>query len=35
MKYYWIASTIEINTSVLPCHEIDTNIVIFVIFAGF
>ena len=22
MKYYWIASTIEIKTTVLPCREI-------------
>ena len=25
MKYYWIASTIEIKTAVLPCREINTN----------
>ena len=24
MKYYWIASTIEIKTAVLPCREINT-----------
>ena len=31
MKYYWIASTIEIKTTVLPCREI--NIKNYVIFA--
>ena len=30
MKYYWIATTIEIKTAVLPCREINTkNYVIF------
>ena len=29
MKCYWIASTIEIKTTVVPCPEINTNIVIF------
>ena len=24
MRYYWIASTIEIKTTVLPCCEINT-----------
>ena len=24
MKYYWIASTIEIKKAVLPCREINT-----------
>ena len=32
MKYYWIASTIEIKTAVLPCREINRkNYVLFVI----
>ena len=34
MKYYWIASTIEIKTAVLPCREINTkNCHYYVIFA--
>ena len=33
MKYYWIASTIEIKTSVLPSREINIkNYVIFMLF---
>ena len=24
MKYYWIASNIEMKTAVLPCREINT-----------
>ena len=28
MKYYWIASTIEIKTAVLPCPETNKKIVI-------
>ena len=36
MKYYWIASTIEIKMTVLPCHEINTkNCCFYVIFADF
>ena len=35
MKYYWIASTIEIKTVVLPCREINTKIVIFDDFKSF
>ena len=36
MKYYWIASTIEIKTAVLPCREINTNnCVIFADFKSF
>ena len=36
MKYYWIASTIEIKTTVLPCCEINTkNYVIFADFKSF
>ena len=43
MKYYWISSTIEIKTAVLPCREINTKIMSFllilslllIIFIGF
>jgi hypothetical protein len=36
MMYYWIASTIEIKTAVLPCREINTKIMsYYVIFADF
>ena len=31
MKYYWIASTIEIKTTVLPSREINTKIVSFLL----
>jgi hypothetical protein len=27
MKYYWIASTTEIKTAVLPCREINRKLV--------
>ena len=33
MKYYWIASTIEIKTAALPCGGINTKK--YVIFADF
>jgi hypothetical protein len=35
MKYYWIASTIEIKMPVLACREINTNYVIFADFKSF
>ena len=36
MKYYWIASTIEIKMAVLPCREINTNkLCCYVSFADF
>ena len=35
MKYYWIASTIEMKTDALPSHEINTKIVIFADFKSF
>ena len=35
MQYYWIASTVEIKTAVLPCGEMNTKIVIFSDFKSF
>ena len=36
MKYYWIASTLDIKTALLPCREINTkNYVIFADFKSF
>ena len=35
MKYYWIGSTIEIKTGVLPCREFSTKILILSYFRSF
>ena len=35
MKYYWIASTIEIKTAVLPCRKINTKNMSLLILSNF